>query len=351
MRDLDLTTLRLFVAVCVTGNMARAGEQENIVASAISKRLAQLEDTVGAKLLERRRHGVVPTVAGETLLEHARGVLASAERISRDMAGYSAGIKGQVRILASVSSIAESLPEDVAAFLHQPANRDIRVDIEEHLSRDVVRALKEGSASVGICWDAANLEGLGSVPYHADHLAVVVYPGHPLAGRKRAWFEETLEFDHVGLPASAAVQAMLARAAARCEKTLTHRAIVSSFDAALRVVRARLGISIVPKEIAAPYAVGMDLRVVPLRDAWARRRFAVCMRKRSRPTIEAFPGSLRHDLARSSDKPRHGRHQPGCRPLFPMSAPAATIPAPRLPQPAWRAGSTVPAQSPKPIRR
>lgn len=278
MRDLDLTTLRLFVAVCTTGNMARAGEQENIVASAISKRLAQLEDTVGAKLLERRRHGVVPTVAGETLLEHARGMLASADRISRDMAGYSAGVKGQVRILASVSSIAESLPEDVAAFLHQPANRDIRVDIEEHLSRDVVRALKEGSASVGICWDAANFEGLGSLPYHADHLAVVVYPGHPLAGRKRAWFAETLDYDHVGLPPSAAVQAMLARAAARSEKTLTHRAIVSNFDAAMRVVRARLGISIVPKEIAAPYAANLDLRVVPLRDPWARRRFAVCYR-------------------------------------------------------------------------
>src|SRR5579864_5757764 len=99
MRDLDLTTLRLFVAVCATGNMARAGEQENIVASAISKRLAVLEDTVGAKLLERRRHGVAPTAAGETLLEHARGMLAGADRITRDMADYGSGVKGQVRVL------------------------------------------------------------------------------------------------------------------------------------------------------------------------------------------------------------------------------------------------------------
>jgi DNA-binding transcriptional LysR family regulator len=278
MRDLDLTTLRLFVAVCTTGNMARAGEQENIVASAISKRLAQLEDTVGTKLLERRRHGVVPTVAGETLLEHARGMLAGADRISRDMAGYSSGVKGQVRILASVSSIAESLPDDVAAFLHKPANRDIRVDIEERLSRDVVRELKEGSASVGICWDAADFEGLASVPYRSDHLAIVVFPGHPLANRKRVMFEETLEFDHVGLPSSAAVQMMLMRSAALSGKVLTYRAIVSTFDAAMRVVRAKLGISVVPKEIALPYAENFDLRVISLRDDWARRRFAVCYR-------------------------------------------------------------------------
>lgn len=278
MRDLDLTTLRLFVAVCSTGNMARAGEQENIVASAISKRLAQLEDTVGIALLERRRHGMVPTQAGETLLEHARGMLAGAERIARDMASYSSGVSGQVRVLATVSSVAETLPDDVAAFLQQDANRGIRVDIEEHVSRDIVRALKEGSASVGICWDAGNLEGLQTEPYRADHLGIVVYPSHPLARRRHVAFADTLEYDYVGMPPSTAVQVMLAQAAAVAGKAITHRAIVSTFDAALKVVRARLGITVVPMEIATPYAHNFDLRVIPLDDDWARRRFAVCFR-------------------------------------------------------------------------
>ena len=72
MRDLDLTTLRLYVSVCETGNMSRAAEKSNMVASSVSKRLAQLENTVGATLFMRKRRGVVPTPAGETLLEHAR---------------------------------------------------------------------------------------------------------------------------------------------------------------------------------------------------------------------------------------------------------------------------------------
>ena len=58
MKDLDLTSLRYFVAVCETSNITRAAEQEHIVASAISKRLAQLESDLGVPLLERRRHGV-----------------------------------------------------------------------------------------------------------------------------------------------------------------------------------------------------------------------------------------------------------------------------------------------------
>ena len=278
MRDLDLTTLRLFVAVCASGNMARAGEQENIVASAISKRLAVLEDTVGAKLLERRRHGVAPTAAGETLLEHARSMLATTDRISQDMAAYTAGVKGQVRILATVSSVAESLPDDIAAFLQQKAHCDIRVDIEERFSKEVVRGLREGSASVGICWDAADLDGLESRPYRTDHLAIVTHPSHPLAKRKKIAFAETLDFEQVSLPSSSAVQIMLVRAAAIAGKVLTHRATVSTFDAALRVVHANLGISIVPKEVAIPYARTFDLCVIPLSDEWAKRRFAVCYR-------------------------------------------------------------------------
>jgi DNA-binding transcriptional LysR family regulator len=162
MRDLDLTTLRLFVSVCETRSIARAGEQASIVGSAISKRLAQLEDTVGTPLLLRKRRGVAPTPAGETLLEHARAMLGSAHRIERDMAAYAGGARGHVRILASASVMAESLAEDVAEFLQNPAHRDIRVDMEERVSPEIVRGIREGSASIGLCWDAADLRRPGA---------------------------------------------------------------------------------------------------------------------------------------------------------------------------------------------
>jgi DNA-binding transcriptional LysR family regulator len=278
MRDLDLTTLRLFLTVCETRNIARAAEIHNIVASAISKRLLQLEDSVGNVLLERRRRGVIPTAAGEILLEHARAILAGADRVARDMAAYGKGIQGQVRVLATVSSIAEFLPDDIANFLQVPAHRDIRIDIEEAISRDLVRALREGMAPVGVCWDAADLEGLQTRGYRHDHLAIVAHPSHPIARRRRCSFEQTLEFDHVGLPASTAVHTMLARAAAIIGRPISYRAVVSTFDASLRCVRANLGIAVVPREVAEPVAESFGVKVVQLSDAWARRRFALCFR-------------------------------------------------------------------------
>ncbi|MDF8360028.1 LysR family transcriptional regulator [Achromobacter anxifer] len=278
MRDLDITTLRLFISVCETGNIARAGQHANIVGSAISKRLAQLEDSVGAKLLTRKRRGVEPTEAGETLLEHARAILASAGRIERDMAGYASGVKGQVRILATASVLAESLADDIAAFLQAAPHRNIRVDMEERVSQEVIRGVREGVATLGICWDAADFHGLQVHPYRGDRLAVVTGPDHPLAHRDSVWFEEALEYEHVNMPAAGAVLRMLQTAASRSGKTLRHRVTVSNFDSAFRVVLAGLAISVAPIEVATPYALAHGLRVLPLKDEWSRRRFAICMR-------------------------------------------------------------------------
>ena len=278
MRDLDLTTLRLFVAVCETRNIARAAEQANLVGSAVSKRIAQLENTVGVKLLQRRKHGVEPTNAGQTLLEHAREMLATSERIERAMSGYASGVRGEVRVLATASVMAESLADDVAEFLAMPAHKDIQVSMEERISPDVVRGIREGSASLGICWDAADFAGLAWCGYRSDQLAVAMHPSHPLASRTTLTFAETLDYEQVSMPVSSAVHVMLGRAAAAVGRRVLHRVVVTNFEAALRVVRANLAISVVPREVAEAYLEVYGLRCIPLDEPWAQRRFAICFR-------------------------------------------------------------------------
>ena len=278
MRLPDLLSLKLFIAVCEHRNIARAAQQEAIVGSAVSKRLAQLEDTVGARLLVRRRHGVQPTPAGEALLEHAREMLVNVGRIERDMAAFGSGIRGHVRLLVTASVMAESLADDVAAFLQDPAHRNIQISLEERVSPDVVQGVRDGSASIGICWDAADLSGLETSAYRSDHLAVVAHESHPVAQLQSVRFADVLEHEFVSMPALSAVQVLLARAAAVEGKMLAHRVLVSNFDAALRVVRANLAISVVPREVAQPFAQLAPVRIVPLSDPWAQRRFAICYR-------------------------------------------------------------------------
>lgn len=181
----------------------------------------------------RKRHGVAPTPAGQSLLEHARGMLAGAARIERDMQAFASGVRGQVRILASASAMAESLA------------------------------------------DIGNLQHRG---YRSDHLCMAVPAGHPLASSTSLRIEQTLDYGHVSLPVSSAVQVMLQRAAARIGRSVNHRVIVSNFEAALRVVRAGLAISLVPREVAELHARAWGLKLIPMAEPWARRRFIICFR-------------------------------------------------------------------------
>src|SRR5215208_78715 len=80
-RRIDLTSLQLFVAVCELGSIGKAAEREFIAASAVSKRLSDLEATLDTPLLYRHTRGVDLTPAGESLLHHARSVLFSLEKM------------------------------------------------------------------------------------------------------------------------------------------------------------------------------------------------------------------------------------------------------------------------------
>ena len=277
-RDLDLKSLRLLVAVCDARNIRVAAEQAHIEPSAVSKRIAQLEETLGTKLLERGRRGVQPTPAGLALLEHARTMLFTVERIEADAMAFQRGIKGHVRLVASASAIAESLLDDIAEFMREPANANIQVDVEEHFSKDLVRVVADGGAALGVCWDSVDFLGLATRPYRRDELVLAVNVGHPLAKRASIRFEQSLDHDHVGMPPSTAVYSMLQRAAARAGRTPRYRVIVSNFDAALRVVAAGLGISVIPGPIAARHVRERRIHAIRLTDAWAHRRFAVCFR-------------------------------------------------------------------------
>lgn len=277
-RHFDPVSLRLFIAVCEERNIARAAEREAIVPSAISKRITAIEQAIGAPLIKRGRRGIEPTAAGQALLRHAREILATMERLHVELSEFATGVRGSVRVFASISVLSEFLPEDVGSFLAQ--HRSVRVSLEERVSPDIVRGVRDGAADFGVCWDASDLSGLHLVGYRTDTLCAVLPASHPLAKRRKVSFEDTLEYPQVDVQPGSIMQAMLARYAAMAGKALYHRIQVSTFDAACRSVAANLGIAIIPREGAQAHADALGLRLQPLTDTWARRRFVICMRAR-----------------------------------------------------------------------
>jgi DNA-binding transcriptional LysR family regulator len=276
-RPLDPISLQHFVTVCEEGNLARAAARESLVASALSKRMAQLEADLGVSLLIRRRRGVELTAAGEALLVRAREVLSALARVRAELSEHGQGVQGHVRVWASPSALAEHLPDDVAAFMAQEPG--IRIGLDERLSPEIVRGVREGEADVGVLWDHINdLSGLKVLPYRQDHLAVVMALDHPLAQCPSLRFQDTLDADWISVLPGGQMDQLLRRQAALLGRQLSFRMQVSAMDAACRMVGAGLGLSILPLEAAEPYVEAGRLASVPLQEPWALRRFVLISR-------------------------------------------------------------------------
>jgi DNA-binding transcriptional LysR family regulator len=278
-RRIDLTSLQLFVAVCELGSIGRAAEREFIAASAVSKRLSDLEATLETPLLYRHTRGVDLTPAGESLLHHARSVLFSLEKMQAELSEYAQGVRGHVRIHANISAIVQFLPEDLGHFTRE--HPQVKIDLEEHLSTEVVRAVQEGAADLGICHTGvlgSNGHELQVRPYRRDELVLIVPRGHALARRKAVAFEATLDHDHVGLHANSSIYLAMHEAAAKAGRTIRLRIHVTGLDAMCRMIHNGLGVGVMPRRaFELMHGVG-DLECLRLTDEWAARDISLVAR-------------------------------------------------------------------------
>lgn len=277
-RKIDLTSLQLFVTVCELGSIGRAAQREYIAASAVSKRLSDLEAALSTPLLSRHTRGVNLTPAGQALLHHARSALFGLEKMQAELCEYADGVRGHVRMHANISAIVQFLPEDLGTFARE--HPQVKIDLQERLSSEVARAVHEGAADIGVC----NTQGLAlgatlaQRPYRRDELVLVAPRRHPLAKEKALPFEDTLAFDHVGLHSDSSIYVAMREAAAAAGRTIRLRIQVTGLDAMCRMIHNGLGVGVMPRRAFELMRGVGDLACVRLADAWAVREINLLAR-------------------------------------------------------------------------
>ena len=277
MTRFDLSDLRLFLHVVEAGSITRGAERIHLAIAAASARIRNMEVALGTLLLHRERQGVQPTPAGRTLVHHARLLLQQAERMHGELAQYAEGIRGQVRLMSNTNALTEFLPEPLSDFLS--SHPQVNIDLEERLSDEIVAAVADGTADIGIVAGTVGVAGLETLPFRTDRFVLVVAPSHPLATLERTPFAEVLDCDFVGLDRSSALQRFLAEKAERVGRRLKLRVQLRSFDAVCRLVECNVGIGVVPATTAERHAKTMSIHKIELADAWAVRKLTICIRR------------------------------------------------------------------------
>jgi molybdate transport repressor ModE-like protein len=272
----DIPDLSLFRHVVEAGSITQGAARANLALAAASTRIRNMEDAIGAPLLVRNRQGVTPTQAGRTLLQHARTILAQAERLREDLGAYSGGFLSQVRILSNTNALTEFLPDVLSPFL--AAHPHVSVDLEERLSDEIVGLIGEGVGDIGIVAGTVDTSRLVTFPFRSDRFVLVVSRDHPLARREKAAFAEVLDYDFVGLDRASALQRFLADKASRIGRPLKLRVQLRSFDGVCRLVERNAGIGIVPETTVRWAERSMAIKAVDLTDTWALRDLTICVR-------------------------------------------------------------------------
>ncbi|WP_404299727.1 LysR substrate-binding domain-containing protein [Alicycliphilus denitrificans] len=270
---IDFVTLRLFCAVAQTGSITKGAERCHLALSAASRRMSDFEAASKAMLMERTAQGVRLTPAGHVALQHAMRLFQGFELFSNELSEYSSGSRGHVRLWANMSALVEFLPTALAGFLKRYP--ETRVEVEEQLTGDIVRAVVEGVADVGIFVAGAPAHGLNVRPYQTDQLVVLCAQSHPLAEHDEIDFKNCLTHDFVGLNRGSSLLNAIATAAQEAGFPLRLRVQVRSFDAMCEMIAANLGVGVLPLGTCARKLKPWGLKAIRLRDAWARRELLI----------------------------------------------------------------------------
>lgn len=277
MSRLDPTSLKLFVRVAEEGTIAAAAEREHLASAAVSKRLSELEAAIGARLLIRTNKGVEPTDAGRALMRLARRALHELDQIPALMEGYASGVRGVVRICASMSAITQFLPSDLRAFAD--AYPDVQLQLQERISSGAARAVAEDAADVAIFTACAHGDDVESFAYRRDRLALCVPSSHRLASRAGVKLADFADEPLVAMHAGSAIGVAVERAAGLAGRAIEPRISVTSFDAQGMMIGNGFGVGLMPEAVARRHASAFGLSVVAVDEPWAEREFRVGVRR------------------------------------------------------------------------
>jgi DNA-binding transcriptional LysR family regulator len=156
----------------------------------------------------------------------------------------------------------------------------VRIDLEEALSEDSVRAVQKGLAELAVIGDNVPCEGLESLLCNVDELVLLVPADHALATEKRVPMARALEHDLVTLPRHASLTRKIIAAADAAGTSARVRVQVRSFDAMCRMVACGLGLAVLPKAAAGLYSRALGIQIVALEGLQVARNLLLVMRRR-----------------------------------------------------------------------
>lgn len=233
-----------FVAVAELGSFNRAADALGITQSALSRRLKKLEESLGARLLDRTTRKVAVSVVGEEFLPEARRMIEDLEKSLRDMRDLVQARKGSIAVASNMTIADTVLPKIVARFRRE--NPNVRVSVTESSSPQALDRVFRREAELAIAQFGEGRPELAFEPLVVDRFVLVCHRDNALAERDHVAWSDLEPHNFIRMRAASGTTKLLERSLQDKMRFLSGDIEVGHFNALLGFVGQNLGVSAIP---------------------------------------------------------------------------------------------------------
>jgi DNA-binding transcriptional LysR family regulator len=293
--------LALFHAVAQAGSISRGAEMVRVSQPAVSKQIAELEDALGVRLLERLPRGCRLTEAGAILASYAQRWRSVENEAERAIAEYRGLKRGRLAIGASLTIGGYLLPEAIAQFHRRFPEISLQLEIAN--TQCIQQSLLDGTIELGLTEGPIEDDELESSVFYRDELVAIAPAGHSLLKKKNVTAREICREPFILREEGSGTRAVVELALGRKGITLKPIMSLTSPEAIKNTVAAGIGLAIVSR-----LTVGLELQtgllgIIPLKDLQIQRPLHL-QRVRGRsegPATARFMDVLKLRVARQND--------------------------------------------------
>lgn len=194
---LKLRHLVIVLAIAEQGSLVRAAEELYLTQPALSRALREAEHAVGAPLFERTGRRMVPTMAGQACLEHAKAIVGHLGTLRRRVDELTDPEGGVVRVGAHVTGANLLLPRAVARFTAERPR--VEILLREAPPEALIQELGSGDLDllVGRVTDHPSTSRLRLVPLYREDFRIVAAPWHPVHAVPNASLQDLVGYPWV----------------------------------------------------------------------------------------------------------------------------------------------------------
>jgi LysR family transcriptional regulator, nitrogen assimilation regulatory protein len=292
-KTMELNDLKLFLSVAAGGSFSRGAQLSGVTQSAISKRILDLELLLGQRLFVRHGRGAALSEAGRLLVQHAESLLREADALPQILRGALAPLQGEVR-LAMQASISWPLMQHLQAEL-VTRHPDIRLQVVEAPTRQIVELIQEGRVDVGVLSDWGPEKLPQTEALFSSRLLLIGPPSDPLLAGRNIRFSRVLALPLIVSPMPNGARVLVEAAAREAAGSLHVAMEMHSVHLIKKMVHAGWGYTVALRESVQEELLTHSLSACPISMPAMSQRFylSVGNRRKASGAIGLVAGLIR----------------------------------------------------------